>query len=161
MSPHGIAEPHNQNASNSGKKCPLARPLIMQNFVAIRQEVSKISAIENLCFQKKWARIHQSKSLKTYYPLKPPHHAKFHWDRWKPTWRNNFLHLSIFWLPGLSGGVHQLPLATCKISSRSDDPSPIYLLPNFVDFIISGLFVAGMTHKTTKKLQTICLRTQL
>jgi len=32
-------------------------------------------------------------------------------------------------------------LATCKFSSRSDDPSPIYLLPNFVDF------VAGVIHK--------------
>jgi len=44
-------------------------------------------------------------------------------------------------LTSLGGGVHQPPLATCKISSRSDDPSPRYLLPNFVDF------VAGVTHK--------------
>jgi len=46
---------------------------------------------------------------------------------------------------GLGGGVHQPPLATCKISSRADDPSPRYLLPNFLNF------VAGVTHKTTKK----------
>jgi len=44
---------------------------------------------------------------------------------------------------GLGSGVHRPP--TCKISSRSDDPSPKYLLPNFVDF------VAGVTNKTTKK----------
>ena len=33
------------------------------------------------------------------------------------------------------------PLATCKISSRSDDPSPRYQLPNLVDFL------ATVTHK--------------
>ena len=44
-------------------------------------------------------------------------------------------------ITGLSGGVHLPPLATCKISSRSDDPSPRYLLSSFVDF------VAGVTHK--------------
>jgi len=42
---------------------------------------------------------------------------------------------------GVCGGVHQPPLATCKILSRSDNPSPRYLLPNFVDF------VAGVMYK--------------
>ena len=64
------------------------------------------------------------------------------------------LHPSIFLLSmgppwpnvtGLDGGVHPPPLANCKISSRSDDPSPIYLLPNFFDF------VAGVTTKKNKK----------
>ena len=45
----------------------------------------------------------------------------------------------------LGGGVHQPPLAICKILSRSNDPSPRYLLPNFVNF------VAGVTHKSTKQ----------
>jgi len=39
------------------------------------------------------------------------------------------------------------PLAICKISYRSDDPSPRYLLPNFVDF------VAGVTHKKHKNIK--------
>jgi len=34
-------------------------------------------------------------------------------------------------------GYTKPPLATCKILSRSDDPSPRYLLPNFVDFLAS------------------------
>jgi len=38
---------------------------------------------------------------------------------------------------GLGGGVHQPPLAICKISSRSDDPCQRYLLPNFVDVVAS------------------------
>ena len=59
MSPHGIAGPHNQGTPNLGKKCPLSGPLTMQNIVAIRQEVSEISAIENLCFPKKWTKVHQ------------------------------------------------------------------------------------------------------
>jgi len=42
----------------------------MQNFVAIRQEVSEISVIENLCSPK--VGQNSPKSLKTYYPLKPP-----------------------------------------------------------------------------------------
>jgi len=45
ISPHGNARPRNQSSPKSGKKCPLARPLTVQNFVAIWQEVSKISAI--------------------------------------------------------------------------------------------------------------------
>ena len=55
MSPHGIAGPQNQSSPNSGKKCPLARALTMQTFVAIRQEVFEISAIKKLCSPKKWA----------------------------------------------------------------------------------------------------------
>jgi len=35
------------------------------------------------------------------------------------------------------------PLATCKISSCSDDASSRYLLPHFVDFVV------GMTHEKT------------
>jgi len=60
MSLHGIAGPQNQSWPISGKKCTLARPLITQNLVAIRQEVCKISATKNLCSPKKWAKIHQA-----------------------------------------------------------------------------------------------------
>jgi len=81
MSPHGIARSQNQSSSNSGKKCPLARPPTVQNFVAIRQEVSEISAIENLCSPKKWAKIHQNR-LRPATLKSPPHHAKFHRDWW-------------------------------------------------------------------------------
>ena len=48
---------------------------------------------------------------------------------------------SPIWLVGYTN----TPLATYKISSCSDDLSPRYLLPTFVDF------VAGVTHKNTKK----------
>jgi len=51
-------------------KCQLARPLTVRNFVAIRQEVSEISAIKNLCSPK--VSQNSPKSLKTCYPLKPP-----------------------------------------------------------------------------------------
>ena len=44
-------------------------------------------------------------------------------------------------------GYTNPPLATCKILSHSDDPSPRYLLPNFVDF------VAGVTYKKPYSFQ--------
>ena len=53
MSPHGIAGPQNKSSPNSGKKCPLARTITMQNYVAIQHEMSEIAAIKNLCFPKK------------------------------------------------------------------------------------------------------------
>ena len=117
MSPHGIAGPQNQSSPNSGKKCPSARPLIVQNFVAIRQEVSEISAIENLCSPQKRGQ-NSPKSLKICYPLKP-HYAKFHRDQWNHFGekRYNFFYtLQYFGSPGgpagpyvtgLGGGVHQ------------------------------------------------------
>jgi len=60
MSPHGNAGPQNQSSPNSGNKFPLASPLTVQNFVTIRQEVSEISAIENLCSTKMWVKVQQN-----------------------------------------------------------------------------------------------------
>jgi len=84
----------------------------------------------------------------------------------KPSWRKAlqkfFYTLQYFgssgWPPvpnvtGLGGGVHNPPLATCKISSRSDEK---YLLPNFVDFVAgtqktySKRYVSTL-HAATKK----------
>jgi len=42
-------------------------------------------------------------------------------------------------------GYTNPPLAICKLSSRSDDPSLTYVPPNYVDF------VASVTQKTTLK----------
>jgi len=68
------------------------------------------------------------------FTLQLPDYAKFCRDRWNHLGEKRykkFLHPSIFWhpswiplakVPGLGGGVHQPPLATCKISSRSDNP---------------------------------------
>jgi len=41
-----------QSSLNSGKMCPLARPLTLPNFVALRQKLCEISAVENLCSRK-------------------------------------------------------------------------------------------------------------
>jgi len=46
MSPYGNAGTHNQSLPNSGNKFPLVRPITVQNFVTIRQEVSEISAVK-------------------------------------------------------------------------------------------------------------------
>jgi len=62
-----------QRSPNSGKKCPLTRPLTTQNFVAIRQEVSEIYAVENLCSPKKWAKVHQNRLR----PATPINQSKF------------------------------------------------------------------------------------
>jgi len=74
FSPHGIAGPQNHEFTTFGEKCPLARLVTIQNFVvlAIQQEMSEISAIENLCFPKKWAKIHQNRlrpALRFFYTL--------------------------------------------------------------------------------------------
>ena len=75
----------------------------------------------------------------------------------KTPWRKTqiFLHPSVFWLPRGTPlakchrsewwGTSTPSSYTCKISSRSNDPSPRYLLPNFVDF------VDGVTHQKTQK----------
>ena len=126
------------------------------DFVAIQQEVSNISTIKNLWFPKKWAKIHQN-CLRPDTPYNC-HHAKFHRDRWttlEKSYKNFFTPFNILapqrnllgqrspvWVV-----VYLPPLATCKISSRSDDPSPRYLLPNFGDFD------AGVTHKITESIQ--------
>jgi len=50
-----------QSSRNSGNKCRLARPLMVPNFVTLRQEVCKISTVENLCSRKngpKFTKIH-------------------------------------------------------------------------------------------------------
>jgi len=49
------------SSPNFGNKCSLARPLTTTNFVALRQEVCKISAVENLCYSKKWTKVHQTR----------------------------------------------------------------------------------------------------
>jgi len=36
-------------------------PLTMQNFVAIVEKMLEIAAIEYLCSQKKWAKVHQNR----------------------------------------------------------------------------------------------------
>ena len=70
------------------------------------------------------------KALKTCYPSMP-NFIEFGETALKKI-VTKFFHPSIFWLPwgtswpivtGLGGGLHQPPLATCKILSRSDDPS--------------------------------------
>ena len=111
MSSRGITGPQNQSSPNLGKKCPSARPLTTQNFVAIRQEVFELSAIQNLCLLKKWT-----------------HHAIFHQDRSDQLGEKRykiFLHPSIIWFPSRTPWTkgHQSgswctstpPLATWKI----------------------------------------------
>ena len=82
-------------------------------------------------------------SLKTYYPLIP---LKLHQDRSNQLEEKRYKFFTPFnilapqgeslgqttpvWVVGYT--VHQPPLTTCKISSRSDDPFLRYLLPNFV-----------------------------
>jgi len=36
------------------------KPPTMQKFVAISKKMPEISAIENLCFPKKWTKVHQN-----------------------------------------------------------------------------------------------------
>ena len=74
MSLHGITGPQNQ-FTKFEEKCPLARPITIQNFVVIRQDMSKISVIENLCFQKSgpnFTKISQGMLL-----TKAPNQPKF------------------------------------------------------------------------------------
>jgi len=47
-----VQRPSGQSSPNSRNKFPFARPLTVQNFVTIRQQVSEISTIKNL-FPKK------------------------------------------------------------------------------------------------------------
>ena len=129
ISPHGIAGPQNQSSPNSEKKCSLARPITVQNLVAIRQLVSNISAIENLC-SPKWAKVHQNR-LRPATPKAPPS-CQISSRSVKPPWRKalqNFTPFNILALQGnLLGqrspvwvvGYINPPLATCKISSRSE-----------------------------------------
>jgi len=113
----------------------------------------EISAIENLCSQKMWAKVHQNRLR----PATPSdlHHAKFHRDRSNQlgeTRYNFFTPFNILVPQGdpLDQGSHIPPLATWKISSSFDDPSPRCLLPKLVDF------VTGMTHN--KLTVNDCLR---
>jgi len=133
---------------NSEKKCSLTRPLTTPNFVAVRQEVFEISAIEYLCSPKEWTKI-SPKLLKTCYPLKPPVMPYFiqigDTTLEKSVTKVFFYTLQYFGSPGVPlgqrspvwvvGYIIPSALATCKISSCSDDHSPRYLLPNFVDFV--------------------------
>jgi len=153
MSPHGIAGPQNQTLPNLGKKCPLARPLTMQNFVHGDPTRSVRDIRDQKFVLPEKVDQNSPKSLKTCHPLNPSIMPNFI-EIGETTSEKSvtiFVHPSIFWLSRTKGHLSgwwvtstPTPLATCKISSRSDDPSPIYLLPNFVDF------VAGVTHKTTK-----------
>jgi len=51
----------------------------MQNFVVIVEKMPEISAIENLCSPKMWAKVHQN----CFIPAtsETSHHTKFHRDR--------------------------------------------------------------------------------
>ena len=99
-----------------GEEMSIGQTLTMQIVVAIRQEVSEMSAIENLCSPKKWAKIHQHR-FETCYPITPPS------CQISPR-SLQFLHPSIFWLTrrtsgpkvtGLGSGVHQLPAKFCPV----------------------------------------------
>jgi len=57
MSPHGIAGSQNQSSPNSMVEMSIGQTLTVPNFVSVRQEVSEISAIENLCSPKKWTKV--------------------------------------------------------------------------------------------------------
>jgi len=88
MSLHCIARPQNQNSPNLRKKCPFARPLTMQNFVANRQEVSHISVSEKFVLTEKVGQ-NSPKSLKTCYPLNPSS-CQMSSKLVKPPWRKAF-----------------------------------------------------------------------
>jgi len=52
-------DPPDQSSPNSGNKCPLARPLMLPNFVAMYEKsVTKIF-LQPLVFWRSWAKIHQ------------------------------------------------------------------------------------------------------
>jgi len=108
---------------------------------------------QKFVLQKKWAKIHKNR-LRPATQYKAPYHAKFHRDWWnhlaEKRYKNFFTSFNILAAQGYPQGqmspvwmvgYTNPPLAICKILSRSDDPSPRYLLPNLVDF------VAGLIHK--------------
>jgi len=47
MSPHGITGPSDQSSQTSGNMCRFVRPLMRPNIVMLRQNVCKISVVEN------------------------------------------------------------------------------------------------------------------
>ena len=96
----------------------------------------EISAIKNFCSQKSGPKL--TIIAEDLQPLKPvirPNLIEIGETTLEKCYKN-FLYPSIFWLfrgppwpkvTGLGGRVHQPhPLATCKILSRSDNPSPRY-----------------------------------
>jgi len=116
--------------------------------------MSKISAVENLYCAEKWVKIHQN-HFRTRYPLKPPIMPNFI-EIGETTLEKSvtkfFTPFNILAQKGVTLGKRSrwwgtsTPQATCKSSSSSDDPSPRYLLPNFVDF------VAGVTNKNIQSI---------
>ena len=63
-----------QSSSNLGSKCRLTRPLTMPSFVTLRQKVSEISAVKNLCSPEKDQSL--PKFLRIWYP-QGHNHVKF------------------------------------------------------------------------------------
>jgi len=92
---------------------------------------------EKCVHPKKVGQNSPKKSIKTCYPLKSPIMYNVIKIGETTTGPN---------VTDLLLGHITPPLATCKISSRFDDPSPRYLLSNFVDF------VAFVTHKKHKNI---------
>jgi len=67
-----------QSSTHSGNKYPLLKPITMPNFIALRQELCKISAVNNLGSRKsgpKFVKIGED-LLRT----NAPHHVTFHRD---------------------------------------------------------------------------------
>jgi len=151
MSPHRIAGPLDRSSINSGNKTvdwpEVSDPLTLPNLVAIQQEVYEISAVENLCSQKSGPKfIKIGEDLLRTNAL---HRVTFH--RARPSdvqeKRYKIFTPSVFWRPRGSlgqsspvlalmySGTARPPLSTCQISSPSENPFTIYLLPNFDDFV--------------------------
>ena len=133
MSPGGIAGPQNQSSQNSGKKCPLARPLTMQNFVAIK----------HLCPPKKWAKIHQHR-------LRPAtrHHAKFHRDRWNHLGEKSYNFFTPFNIFASQGDLW----AKGHRSGWRGTSTPSSYLQNFVPFR------QPLSEISAAKLRRFCCR---
>jgi len=66
MSPRGIAGPSDKSSPDSVNKCRLARAATLPNFVALRQEVCEISAVENFVFE-----FNEGRAIESIYVVRP------------------------------------------------------------------------------------------
>ena len=159
MSLHGIAGPLEPSSPNLGNKWSLARPLTQPNFVALRQEVTRVRNIRcrKFVLPEKWTKVHQNRRWPAMHKWPSSCQISSRSVKRRTRKRHDFLHPSVFCDQARALTGQSSPIWPWRTASPLFEPAkyrPVLKIP--VWDICCQISSISLTAWSTKTVNDMC-----